>query len=241
MSNHTCEHYPADVKELNMKTATKERPILFSGPMVKAILDGRKTVTRRVVKPQPPDGIDALHGNDLRGRAPYPLEDYETGNVVGFGFEDHNEVFYKCPYQVGMNLWVRETWRKTFDVDNSDVMEYRAGGTRLIFGNSIRHGEHRATSVAPVWRPSIFMPRWASRITLEIVSVRVERVQEITEADAQAEGVESVSIADVPRQAAWSCRQDFAQLWDKLNAKRGHSWESNPWVWRVEFRRLPCP
>ena len=106
-------------------------------------------------------------------------------------------------------------------------MEYRAGGTRLIVGESVCHGEHRAMSIAPVWRPSIHMPRWASRIALEITGVRVERLKECSGKQVAAEGF--VFASDL---------EEFKHLWDKLNKARGFGWEANPWVWVVEFRRL---
>ena len=195
----------------------KERPILFSGEMVQAILDGRKTQTRRVI----PEKMQLC-------RTP----------------EDEPEVFVDwCRYgQPGDRLWVRETWRKTFDIDQKDVMEYRAGGTRLIVGESIQHGEHRITSILPAWRPSIFMSRWASRITLEIVNVRVERVQDITNEDAQAEGITTqFPTRSVPHRLGgdiWNHRNAYARLWDDINSRRGFGWDVNPWVWVVEFKRL---
>lgn len=199
----------------------KERPILFSGAMVRAILDGRKTQTRRVCKvayhagewahaAHPArDGMpvfwwDGQKGEAISGRAEFTQKAYETGAA--------------CPYgQPGDRLWVRETWN-CIDTgrltQRQDWVRYRA-----------TDGEEMH------WRPSIFMPRWASRITLEIVGVRVERVQDISEADALAEGVERV-----PTWAAYSMRDKFWALWDSINGPRGYGWNANPWVWVVEFK-----
>jgi len=209
----------------------KERPILFSSEMVRAILDGRKTQTRRVIKPQPEIqeymNKPSLHWSQCGGRSLTEIASY-------------------CPYgQPGDRLWVRETWRKTFDVDDKDVMEYRAGGTRLIVGESIQHGEHRITSVLPKWKPSIFMPRWASRIMLEIVNIRVERVQDISEEDAIAEGCNPYDhikkeIVSRDNEIIFSnaYQASYQLLWDSINAKRGYGWDVNPWVWVVEFKVL---
>jgi hypothetical protein len=162
-----------------------ERPILFSGEMVRAILEGRKTQTRRVIKPQ------------LR-------------------------INYKCPYgQPGDRLWVRETWQcfkpNTEEIINPNTVNIRALAYRAT-------NEWRGK-----WRPSIHMPRWASRITLEITAVRVERLQDIGEVDAMREGDPTCENTHID----W-----FRALWDSINAKRGYSWESNPWVWVVEFQRI---
>lgn len=229
-----------------MTTATKEHPILFSGPMVQAILDGRKTVTRRVVKPQPEDDIDDLHGGEFRDRAPYDLECNETGLVYGYGFECEDQV-WKCPYgRPGDRLWVREAWRLTCDTDAVCCVAYRADGAALHYLCD-NGGEGDPTELAgpagelwdvdeAKWKTSIHMPRWASRITLEVKSVRVERLQEITEAEAKAEGITKAIVAGIAPGTFY--RAGFAQLWDNLSADRGYSWESNPWVWRVEFSRL---
>jgi len=175
----------------------KERPILFSGPMVRAILAGRKTQTRRVVKPQHiPAGVRTLR-----------WENQDAAEL------QHSA---RCPYGVpGDRLWVRETWQPGPD----DCVYYRAD-------NDPNENQ---------WKPSIHMPRWASRITLEVVSVRVERVQDIGHIGAKAEGVE---ICDYDgRLLPWQ-RQigNFQKLWDSINGKG--SWGSNPWVWVVEFRRV---
>ncbi len=230
----------------------RERSILFSGPMVRALLDGSKTQTRRVVNPQPEirggsDCVISYKGMTHSGPAEYMLE-----RLAEFG----------CPYGVpGDRLWVRETYAQRPD---SRVVAYRAdgecgawsgdgGGGRLW----LRHGGVVAKGIPPRsdswrgqsfglgwfggrWRPSIFMPRWASRITLIITDVRVERLQAISELDAIAEGVDSVSMRDVPRQATRSRRDDFAQLWDMIHAN-GALWPINPWVWVVSFSREVRP
>jgi hypothetical protein len=194
----------------------KECPILFSAPMVRAILDGRKTQTRRVVKPQPDTMGERLSMRYL----PY-------WHVGGFRTLASAPNPIRCPYGVpGDRLWVRETWRPVgLDtplsecVDASDV-EFAATS------------DEAALAVLR-WRPSIHMPRWASRILLEVVSVRVEPVQDISAEDVIAEGLP----ADMPMSRAdWI--SSFSGLWDAINAKRGYPWTSNPWVWVVEFKRL---
>ena len=202
-------------------TAIKTRPIIFSGPMVRAILDGRKAMTRRAIKPQPPSWAPATIG---------------VGQIEeGFGFCDDVDGVDLCRYGKPCDcLYVKETFRKTFDVDGADVLEYRAGGTRLIVGNSIQHGQHRATSILPKWVSPLFMPRWASRIELEITSIRAERVQDITDADAIAEGAQCEGFP-----ASMTNRGAFAKRWDEING--GGSWDANPWVWVVTFNRVEQP
>lgn len=204
-----------------------EQPILFSGAMVRAILAGRKTQTRRAVKDAP------------LGAAAYCLGVYK--GVWGIHEDvnrDEGVHRFKCPYGVpGDRLWVRETWAPSRALDDVPTMrlasgfpcEYRAGGTSI-------DGLERLVERGG-WRPSIFMPRKASRILLEVTEVRVERLQGISEADAMAEGVDAVSMADIPRQATMSRRADFAQIWDLINGKRA-PWASNPWVWVVGFKRV---
>jgi hypothetical protein len=172
----------------------KEGPIMFSTPMVRATLEGRKSQTRRVLQPQPV-------------------------RKVGPG-----GIFLKCPYgQPGDRLWVRES----FTVNNDGAVCYRA------------------THPLPKdrqWVPSIFMPRRASRITLEVVRVRVERLQAITEADAVQEGVAftepppGAGSGQSEYDAPWGPIDQFIYLWDLLNAKRGFGWDKNPWVWAIEFK-----
>lgn len=209
----------------------KERPILFSGAMVRAILEGRKTQTRRVVKPQPewvvdgkpllPKTVHVLKGNDI---------------VAIDGPEDNPAKKFcqriPCPYGVpGDRLWVRETWGSC--TTNGTVCSgYRAD---VAHRPEIEAGVDR-------WRPSIHMPRWASRLLLEVKAVRVERLREISQDDAQREGMRGPLIDPeldrIVNQIGRTPRECFGFLWDSINAKRGHSWESNPWVWVVEFERV---
>ena len=210
-----------------MTTAVKERPILFSSPMVRAILDGRKTVTRRVVKNQP--GWAARF--ESLGSTWIAYQD-DFGRSVG-----------RCPYgSTGSRLWVRETFR--FPIQFDDKSPRQIEDQCLDAGYSkpwcpIRFEADGETKIANllqdfggVWggriRPSIHMPRWASRITLEVESVRVERLQGITSEQAFAEGFEDHVHGHV-----WQ----FRQLWDKLNWAN-NSWDANPWVWVVQFRRV---
>lgn len=173
----------------------KEHPILFSGSMVRAILAGRKTMTRRVVNPQPEDGTDC----------PY---------YVGVANDRKARV---CPYgSKGTRLWVRETFFNSRG-DDSMPTHYRADENDEDFQLK--------------WKPSIFMPRWASRITLEIESVRIERLHDISEDEAKAEGTEDSEIGIAHR----TC---FHILWDSINKKRGFGWSENPWVWVIQFHRL---
>lgn len=194
----------------------KERPILFNGEMVRAILEGRKTQTRRVVK------------------LPVYDPDYKC-ELAGCELNSESEHFDRiCPYGTpGDRLWVRET----FTIDGGMVF-YRADGEKAKDDNS-------------PWTPSIHMPRWASRITLEVKSVRVERVQDITERESQLEGFVPDRCANCgytyadclehgdhrlcSYDAPLPARNTFSKLWDSINTQRGYSWESNPWVWAVEF------
>jgi hypothetical protein len=192
----------------------RERPILFSGPMVRAIMDGRKTMTRRVVKPQPEMVFDG--------------ESLSDGNAYG-GWEPKLPPWSKWPYQLGDTLWVRETWKLWEDPqDGHDWVLYRAGG-KMSFPN-VPDLPMPNDPFADKWKPSIFMPHWASRITLEVTGVRVERLQEITEKDAISEGIISSDYDKTYRYA-------FSVLWDSINGKK-YPWSDNPWVWVIEFRHM---
>ena len=247
---------------MSEKAAARERPILFSGEMVRAILDGRKTQTRRVVSPQPTgpavmsDPLADLRAAgipvDGLSREPFALWMTDERNDLG-EFIEHGVC---CPYGgVGDRLWVREAWYPAFK-----RTEASSGVVFPSFahphGAPLGHPGEANPGWAPLgrngnkgegWRSPIHMPRWASRLTLEITDVRVQRVQEISEADAEAEGVEHGNVAgrDVDIDAdVWNgaYRRAFRALWSSLNAKRGYSWDSNPWVWALTFRLLsPTP
>ena len=208
--------------------ATRERPILMSGPMVRAVLDGRKTQTRRVVKRR---RFDA-DGSEGDGRGEWCVTQPTHGWTPDLIARD-----YPCPYGVtGDRLWVRETWAAEPQFDHlspADIPMTAQCAGRVLYDSAIVRGFHRP-------RPSIHMPRWASRLTLEITGVRVERVQAITEADAKAEGVEHYAAAHLSRDHGLSAVEQFAYLWDSLNAPRGYSFGSDPWVWVLEFRRIPA-
>lgn len=237
--------------------AVRERGILMSAPMVRATLDDRKTQTRRVVLPQPtsPAVLDDVSarmkadlGSELEDRRPYCVWMTDKPRDDGGGFVEHG---VRCPYgAIGDRLWVRETaW---YDREVIPVL----GFMRCFFeGGNVRRQGDATTSQAPghpnshvaevfalntslVRRPSIHMPRWASRITLEITNVRVERVQQITEPDAEAEGVRAFAAAHLSRPNDLTAVEQFAYLWDSLNESRGYSWKSNPWVWALTFRRI---
>jgi hypothetical protein len=223
----------------------KERPIIFSGEMVRAILDDRKTQTRRVVKPQPEDVCDN-HEYAFEYGPAWPVEYPDGSNpaVLMRCPEDHDcnlceAAYQSCPYgEPGDRLWVRESGKLTgkgFTGENGERWSYCDGSWKykedglLRFTNQVAWG--------PNWKsvPSIHMPRWASRITLEVVDVRVERLQSISEEDAVAEGCVKVpALGDCVHEA----REQFEYLWDSINAKRGYSWSSNPWCWAVTFKRI---
>lgn len=215
-----------------MNQPLNESPILFNAAMVRAILAGTKTQTRRVVKPQP----------ELREIA-------QVGHMLGFkkhkadGFwlwpNARERIVAERPYgQPGDRLWVRETFAHIYrdntrpDVRRDDDVAYKAdhpGLDEYAFGS---------------WKPSIHMPRWASRITLEITRVRLQRLNDIGEADAEAEGVERKDGArwrnyisdDDAFTHLKEARASFCSLWVSINGPG--SWDANPWIWAIEFRRL---
>lgn len=179
----------------------KEKPIIFSPPMVRAILEGRKTQTRRVVKP---NHMVMDHGEDV------------AGQCINAGYIPCLPL---CPYgKPGDRLWVRETHlpKASGTIYRADFSEVEAAGLGGMYGG---------------WKPSIHMPRWASRILLEIVRVRVERLKACNEVDAISEGAKWAACGS-PQEG--SHRAGFAELWESINGPG--SWDANPWVWVVEFK-----
>jgi len=209
----------------------KERPILFNDPMVCAITDGRKTQTRRIVNPQP---YCIAHPQPIGEKwyVDYSSEAWGIYDTYAEMFDEYRRLI-KCPYgKVGDRLWVREEWGAKWEgsekwvenagsnQDGSQPIAYRASGD---------------TAFRDFWKPSSSMPRWASRITLEIVAVRIERLEDISFDDIDAEGALRVDCIYTDQ-----CAKDyFAKLWDSINGKKeGAEWESNPFVWVIEFKRL---
>lgn len=209
----------------------KDRPILFNGPLVRAILEGRKTVTRRPVKATKAhaDGFMMLdHG---KGWWPY--------NAFGDFASDHEGMEYPiaCPYgKLGDWLWVRETCFIN-DYREASVPEQERADCEIHYrADGIPDFEGEEELIR--WRPSIHMPRWASRILLEVTDVRVERLQDITEEQALAEGIKKHSDGgyhvEDGKHFSDSPVESFACLWSSV----GGDWDANPWVWCVSFKRI---
>lgn len=228
-----------------------EKPILFSEPMVRAILNGHKTVTRRVVnfdtlRVVPRRDVSSFHFLTLDGDTPLKLQQgkrYKTqfncnGSVSGFNPKRRNwlglkpdEFDFVCPFCTGTTylrgnwmirpesfsrLWVRETWAPKTAVEDVDHMG------AYYYADSTPRLTHPYKNIK--WHPSIHMPRCASRITLTVKEVRIERLHNMIEADARKEGVDSLEA--------------FIALWNRINASRGFGWNENPWVWVVSFSQI---
>lgn len=234
----------------------RELPIIFNAEMVRAILEGRKTQTRRVIRPQPK---------------------YDSFDHLGCGFtglwagwpESKDDIIWeaRCPYgKPGDQLWVRETFAEickladpycwceypSGEYNPDHYIEYRADTGNKYPGDWDDAGPEERAEYAPRWRPSIHMFRWMSRIQLEVLSVKVERVQDITEEDVIAEGIKGFLYQYGTAGGGWkrmaypafpdkeggfsTARQAFEALWDSINKKRGFGWDVNPWVWVVEFK-----
>ncbi|MDM2958747.1 hypothetical protein [Citrobacter sp. CK202] len=197
-----------------------ERGMIFNGEMVRAILDGRKTQTRRIIKPQP----EATLSGSLSGK-------WLSRPLNGLLLPKIEDIAIHCPFgAVGDRIWVRETWaRYNIDQDSHD-MAYRATPPT----DWPEEGR---------WRPSIHMPRWASRILLEITDVRVERLNAISEEDARAEGIIDGGCLNCGEPEPCGCVNPqpdatdvFAYLWQSIYGQE--NWDANPWVWVIEFRRI---
>lgn len=231
----------------------KERPILFNAPMVRAILGGQKTVTRRPVSAKLTSQFDEPRGQADAG-AGYPFIECHNGFHPASLF---------CPYgQPGDRLWVRETWSDVnlqgapgiayrADDDIRDLMEDESF---LDERGAFNYDDPRAkpypfacwsedliSGTEGRWRPSIFMPRWVSRILLEITAIRVERLHDITEEQARAEGITDGGCNNCGNHEPCGCEcpapsavDSFVHLWNST----GGDWDANPWVWVIEFKRV---
>lgn len=206
----------------------KERGILFNTEMVKAVLDGRKTQTRRVVKPQPYKHKFGSIGMSV-WRWLYKNK---------YDFQDQQNWINHCPYgQVGDRLWVRETTciaPKNFASPDDSCIPDKEGELRYVSYRADGHPEDAMRDYKLKWTPSIHVPRWASRINLEITDIRVERVQDITEEDSLKEGIKIDGTSSMGH--VFTGKEHFWGLWDFINKKRGFGWDVNPWVWVVEFK-----
>lgn len=233
----------------------KEHPIIFSAPMVRAILDGTKTQTRRAVKVKP-------H---------YHIEERDDGTVWPWMYDADrdSDSWMACPYgQTGDRLWVREAWRigawdehrPAFALDYCDGPRkewvdapdptsdddlfsrlWQQSIDDAIKDHGCKDRYQWEPGQSPCrWRPSIHMPRWASRITLEITGVRVERLQDISEADATAEGIDPTqankTLSSIGTKTISGPVAEYSVLWESINGPG--SWDANPWVWVVEFKRV---
>lgn len=234
----------------------KERPILFKSEMVQAILHGRKTQTRRVMKVQPPsEGYRLAHIACTTGDKS-KIGKHHWVKTEGINIIESDENYFVSPFgYAGDELWVRETWADVNSEEGPSIMyradgdviswqdfssefgpDYGAGlsmnyekypGSYTMWWSDLMNGEDGHS-----WKPSIHMPRWASRIQLLIKDVRVERVQNITPNDCRSEGVRSIARSEM------SYLKNFQKLWNGINEKRGFGWAANPWVWVVEFENL---
>jgi hypothetical protein len=205
-----------------------ERPILFSGPMIRALLDGIKTQTRLAAK------VPWLPGANPQFSQARPFQNAGQWRIAG-GSEMSRP--FRCPYgQPGDRLWVREAWSCSARGDAYTEIKYRADGQSIQYGPQYWHESKRLDDIGK-FRPSIHMPKCFSRITLAVTDVRVQRLQDISEEDAKAEGALRMVLDDDGKfyesdQGTYKC--GFAGLWSHING--ADSWEANPWVWAISFR-----
>ncbi len=254
------------------------KPILFSGPLIQPLLDGTKTQTRRLVTTRHSlEHIGPRGSQDDPDAWGYFFDGpaHHGWMVLGRGHNeqhDHGSISIPCPYgEVGDRLWVRETWRtaSAFDAISPSMITSKCleAGYDKAWGPAKWEADGKdgggIDDFGGAWgklRPSIFMPRWASRITLEVTDVRVQRLQEISEDDARSEGCAPLMIGGHLEHPSY--RRGYAALWDQINGKRRRReylqlgefgypgyrvtvidestrWDANPWVWAVTFKRLP--
>ena len=220
----------------NQSNQVKERPIIFSGEMVKAILDGKNTMTRRVVKSNFINHYKHAHiirqstDKKREGKAYFYYKPC-SGMVL-------SSQLVSNPYgKVGDRLWVRETWQ---EIGPDCLLTYKA-----TYPSDLYAKRPELENVPPLaglkergylWKSPMFMPRWASRILLEITDIKVERLQDISCEDAVKEGFSDKKPSGMQPAMMPNPKADFRNYWDSLNTKKGYPWSSNPWVWVVEFK-----
>ncbi|EAB1980457.1 hypothetical protein M1Y80_002305 [Salmonella enterica subsp. enterica serovar Hadar] len=209
----------------------KELGMIFNAEMVNAILSGRKTQTRRPIKWKQTRFTEIAERDD--GSLWPWAEDCERGG----------DIWFACPFgEVGDRIWVRETWQVIHDhIDESSHVEYRTYAPSIPkekdrYWHTVyaeHFGDESREDRGFPWRPAIHMPRWASRITLEITDVRVERLRDLSEEDAKSEGIIPSAGGVLP---GWEYRINFRDLW--MDIYGTDNWEANPWVWVIEFKRV---
>jgi len=228
-----------------------EHPIIFNSKSIQAIVAGAKSQTRRVVKPL----VYMKKYCNLRWGG---FEDFQEANTAAATAAKLNlsQGLKVCPYgEVGDKLWVRETWGSP-DADYIRCKEGRKPklGDKIVYranpADDYQWSKGKPSQGSFCWRSPIFMPKWAARIWLEITGMRVERLQDISEEDAIAEGIGY----GFQRNSGWpdylhikngiceltqdTARMSYSTYWDSINAKRGHPWENNDWVWVIEFKQI---
>jgi hypothetical protein len=200
-----------------------DKPIIFSTAMVKAILENRKTVTRRVIK-----DIDNTY------KVEYPSVD-NKGEPIFIVSKNNKKGYIKCPYQIGQKLWVRETWCKYAKEHQPPIVAYKAN---MKDSDSERcRQDYIKLGYDYKWKPSIFMPKEYARIWLEVTNVRVEKISNISPMDCISEGIQR-SCANTVEERADETILKFKKLWDSINEKRGYGWDTNCWVFVIEFKRI---
>jgi hypothetical protein len=230
----------------------EEHPILCNDAMVRAILAGRQTQDRRPIKVPPFKATRAYPKDGCSSYVIQCINESDTFEMIYWYRDDDSELGIwhepvRCPWAIGDRLWVREAWAQDLehnrlfyraDIDGSSgrvpYLMDGAGG----FGGGV--GEARIDK----WRPSIHMPRWASRLTLEITNIRVQQVQDISEGDAEREGWQFQNHPLMKRYdpvTMDTARLWFRDLWDSIYAKRGLGWDANPWVWILDFKVVEWP
>jgi hypothetical protein len=236
-----------DRERVPMTTTPKPRPILFSAPMVRAILADAKTQTRRIVTPQPVPFEEEPLVNPRRHAAPY-VDIYNGGEHACWWTSDDRQGpgWFRCPFgRVGDLLWVKEAWCPLdrghyHDSGPRDRLTTRFGPPRRngaayradmpTTAGAFEDSERCRVELGYRWRSAATMPRWASRLTLRVTGVRVQRLQEISEADAIAEGAQSPGVP-----ASLTNVGAFAKLWESIHGQG--AWSLNPWVWAITFTR----